>query len=175
MHQNYSIRSHWWVTFCCMNCIKMSNSRYTPVKSCTIFLLSSRDPVTLVSIFTGTLQHYLSHYINYSKTTKTTYCFIDVSASCLKPSSGLTSSAGRQYVKACHVAQLPALSASRRITLAFTLGDKRIKKASQKKELKSRGMVTIPYVKGLSEAFSRILKTYRICTAVKPHTMLRNL
>ena len=26
-------------------------------------------------------------------------------------------------------------------------GDKRIKKASQKKELKSRGMVTIPYVK----------------------------
>ena len=28
-------------------------------------------------------------------------------------------------------------------------------------------MVTIPYVKGLSEAFSRILKTYRICTAVE--------
>jgi len=54
-------------------------------------------------------------------------------------------------------------------------GDKRIKKASQKKELKSRGMITIPYVKGLSEAFSRILKTYRICTAVRPHTTLRNL
>jgi len=54
-------------------------------------------------------------------------------------------------------------------------GDKRIKKASQKKELKSRGMVTIPYVKGLSDAFSRILKTYRICTAVRPHTTLRNL
>jgi len=47
-------------------------------------------------------------------------------------------------------------------------GDKRIKKASQKKELKGRGMVTIPYVKGLSEAFSRILTTYRICTAVRP-------
>ena len=55
------------------------------------------------------------------------------------------------------------------------MGDKRIKKASQKKELKSRGMVTIPYVKGLREAFSRILKTYRICTAVKPHITLRNL
>jgi len=41
--------------------------------------------------------------------------------------------------------------------------------------LKSRGTVTIPYVKGLSEAFSRILKTYRICTAVRPHTTLRNL
>jgi len=54
-------------------------------------------------------------------------------------------------------------------------GDKRIKKASQKKELKSRGMVTIPDVKGLSEAFSWILKTYRICTAVRPNTMLRNL
>ena len=54
-------------------------------------------------------------------------------------------------------------------------GDKRIKKASQKKELKSRGMVTVPYVKGLSQGFSRILKTYRICTAVRPHTTLRNL
>ena len=53
--------------------------------------------------------------------------------------------------------------------------DKGIKKASQKKESKSRGMVTIPYVKGLSEAFSRILKTYRICTAVRPHTTLRNM
>jgi len=44
-----------------------------------------------------------------------------------------------------------------------------------RKELKSRGMVTIPYVKGLSEAFSRIMKTYRICTAVRPHTTLRNM
>jgi len=51
---------------------------------------------------------------------------------------------------------------------------KELRKPVRKKELKSRGMVTIPYVKGLSEAFSRILKTYRICTAVKPHTTLRN-
>ena len=34
-------------------------------------------------------------------------------------------------------------------------------------------MVTIRYVKGLSEAFGRILKTYRICTAVRPHTTSR--
>ena len=47
---------------------------------------------------------------------------------------------------------------------------------NQKKEtLNSRGMVTIPYVKGLSEAFSRILKTYRICAAVRPHTVLRSM
>jgi len=52
---------------------------------------------------------------------------------------------------------------------------KEIKELVRKKELKNRGMVTIPYVKGLSEAFSRILKTYRICTAVRPHTMLRNM
>ena len=38
-------------------------------------------------------------------------------------------------------------------------GDKRIKKASQKKELKSRGMVTIPYVKGLSEGVSEAFTT----------------
>ena len=36
-------------------------------------------------------------------------------------------------------------------------------------------MVTIPYVNRLSEAFSRILKTYRICTAVRPHTTMRNM
>jgi len=41
--------------------------------------------------------------------------------------------------------------------------------------MKSRGTVTITYVKGLSEAFSWILKTYRICTAVRPHTTLRNM
>jgi len=52
---------------------------------------------------------------------------------------------------------------------------KKLRKPVRKKELKSRGMVTIPYVTGLSEVFSRILKTYRICTAVRPHTMLRNL
>ena len=52
---------------------------------------------------------------------------------------------------------------------------KELRKPVRKKELKSRGMVTIPYVKGLSESFSRILKTYRICTAVRPHTTLRNL
>jgi len=52
---------------------------------------------------------------------------------------------------------------------------KELRKSVRKKELKSRGMVTVPYVKGLSEAFSRILKTYRICTAVRPHTTLRNL
>jgi len=43
----------------------------------------------------------MKNYTNYSKSTKTTYCFIDVSASRRKPSSGLTSGAGRQYVKAC--------------------------------------------------------------------------
>ena len=37
-------------------------------------------------------------------------------------------------------------------------------------------MVTIPYVKGLSEAFSRTLKAYRTCTAVRPaHTTLRSM
>ena len=41
------------------------------------------------------------NYINYSNTTKNNILFIDVSASRRKPSSGLTSGAGRQYVKAC--------------------------------------------------------------------------
>ena len=54
----------------------------------------------------------------------------------------------------------------------------RVIKGSRKlvrKKRHLRGTVTIPYVKGLSEAFSRILKTYRICTAVRPHTTLRSM
>jgi len=41
--------------------------------------------------------------INYSNTTKNNILFIDVSASRRKPSSGLTSGAGRHYVKACPI------------------------------------------------------------------------
>jgi len=40
---------------------------------------------------------------NYSNTTKNNILFIDVSVSRRKPSSGLTSGAGRQYVKACPI------------------------------------------------------------------------
>ena len=40
--------------------------------------------------------------LNYFKTTRN-ILFIDVSASRRKPSSGLTSGAGRQYVKACPI------------------------------------------------------------------------
>jgi len=35
-------------------------------------------------------------------------------------------------------------------------------------------MVVMPYVKGLSEAFARILKSHGIATANRPHRMLRN-
>ena len=48
----------------------------------------------LRTVYTGIL--------NYSKTTRN-ILFIDVSASRRKPSSGLTSGVGRQYVKACPI------------------------------------------------------------------------
>ena len=32
-----------------------------------------------------------------------------------------------------------------------------------------KGMVVVPYVKGLSEAFARILKSHGITTANRPH------
>jgi len=35
-------------------------------------------------------------------------------------------------------------------------------------------MVVVPYVKGLSEAFARILKSHSIVTANRPHRTLRN-
>jgi len=37
-----------------------------------------------------------------------------------------------------------------------------------------KGMVVVPYVKGLSEAFARMLKSHGIATANRPHRTLRN-
>jgi len=37
-----------------------------------------------------------------------------------------------------------------------------------------KGMVVVPYVKGLTEAFARILKSHGIATANRPHRTLRN-
>ena len=39
---------------------------------------------------------------------------------------------------------------------------------------KHKGMVVVPYVKGLSEAFARIMKSHGIATANRPHRTLRN-
>jgi len=37
-----------------------------------------------------------------------------------------------------------------------------------------KGVVVVPYLKGLSEAFARILKSHCIITANRPHRTLRN-
>ena len=39
---------------------------------------------------------------------------------------------------------------------------------------KSKGMVVLPYVNGVSERVSRVLKSYNIASAMKPHNTLRN-
>ena len=46
------------------------------------------------------------------------------------------------------------------------------KKSSDKQ---TKGMVVIPYVKGLSESISRIMKSHGISTALKPHRTIRNV
>ena len=43
------------------------------------------------------------------------------------------------------------------------------------KEDKSRGHVVLPYIKGLSENLSRIMRNYHVSTSYKPHTTLRRL
>jgi len=54
-----------------------------------------------------------------------------------------------------------------------------IKQKEQRKKKddgnKSKGMVVVPYVEGVSERFTRVLKQYNISTATKPHNTLRNL
>jgi hypothetical protein len=48
-------------------------------------------------------------------------------------------------------------------------------KNRDKKTEKSKGMVVIPYVKGLSEALDRVYRKYGIQSAMKPHMTLRKL
>ena len=40
---------------------------------------------------------------------------------------------------------------------------------------KHKGLVVVPYVKGLSEAYTRILKSHGIATANRPRRTLRNI
>ena len=53
---------------------------------------------------------------------------------------------------------------------------KRLKDSTKKKdeENKTKGMVVLPYVNGVSEKVSRVLKSYNIATAMKPQTTLRS-
>ncbi len=52
--------------------------------------------------------------------------------------------------------------------------EKKIKNRKEKNG-KSRGMVVIPYVKGISEALDRIYRKHNISTAMRPHMSLRKL
>ena len=39
----------------------------------------------------------------------------------------------------------------------------------------NRGMVTLPYIKGVTERVQKVMRKYRIQAPVKPHLKLRNL
>ncbi|XP_072039088.1 uncharacterized protein [Amphiura filiformis] len=49
------------------------------------------------------------------------------------------------------------------------------KKSAKKTDdsTRSRGMVVLPYVKGVTERVSRVMKKYNVSTAMKPHNTLR--
>ena len=49
------------------------------------------------------------------------------------------------------------------------------KTEAKKTQEKSKGLAVIPYVKGTSEALSRIFKKHNIQTAMRPHMTLRKL
>ena len=53
--------------------------------------------------------------------------------------------------------------------------DVKKKKERGKENEKSRGMIMIPYVKGLFESIAQVMKKRRITTAMCFHTTLRNL
>ena len=54
-------------------------------------------------------------------------------------------------------------------------GGKKERKKKDNEKDKSRGMVVLPYVSGLSEKIARIMKKRKVSTAMRPHTTLRRL
>ncbi|XP_072021371.1 uncharacterized protein [Amphiura filiformis] len=53
--------------------------------------------------------------------------------------------------------------------------EKPISKKSKTTDEKSKGMVVIPYVNGVSERIQRIFKKHKVDTAMKPHQTLRRI
>jgi hypothetical protein len=49
------------------------------------------------------------------------------------------------------------------------------KQKRKEKSDKNKGLVTVPYVRGMSEAISRVFKKHNISTAMRPHTTIRRL
>ena len=49
------------------------------------------------------------------------------------------------------------------------------KRTSRQKDRKSKGNVVIPYVEGLSERYSRVMKKHVVSTCMRPHTTIRSL
>ena len=48
------------------------------------------------------------------------------------------------------------------------------RETKRKEEDKSRGMIVVPYVKGTSDRIARVMKQYKIATAMKPHCTIRS-
>jgi hypothetical protein len=58
--------------------------------------------------------------------------------------------------------------------------DRELPKTSKKattgsQDNKSKGLVVVPYVKGLTERVSRVFKKHGFATAMKPHRTLRSM
>ena len=53
--------------------------------------------------------------------------------------------------------------------------NKKSRKTAEKDSKGARGMVVLPYVKGLSERMAKVLKDHKICSAFKPYKTLRKI
>ena len=52
---------------------------------------------------------------------------------------------------------------------------KKLKKKAKEKDSKTKGLVILPYVKGLSESVQRVFRKHHVATAMKPHQTIRNV
>ena len=54
--------------------------------------------------------------------------------------------------------------------------DKKTKKENKNKDAeRSKGLVILPYIKGITEGVSRIFRKHQIATAMKPRQTIRNI
>ena len=84
-------------------------------------------------------------------------------------------SAITQALKTCHYPSWTISKVQKQMSLKQST-EKPSKNRTKKSQAETtRGQVTLPYVRGLSESISSILRKHRISTSYKPHTTIRRL
>ena len=81
----------------------------------------------------------------------------------------------RSALQACGYPEWSIVNTAKQMAERKKTKDSSKKRKKSDDNIKSRGMVVIPYISGVSEKVARILKKKQVNTAMRPHTTLKGL